>query len=158
MIKVIAVGKIKDKWLKDGIDEYLKRLKAYDKIEIIETTDLKVPESNSDKENEIVKVEEGRKVLKQVKDDEYVILLDLKGNAKDSISMAKYIQNLYDTSRSKITFIIGGSLGVSDEVKKRANYMWKLAEVTLPHQLCRLVVLEQIYRCFRINHNEPYHK
>ena len=158
MIKVIAVGKVKDKWLKDGIDEYLKRLKAYDKMEVIETADLKVPESNSDKENEIAKIEEGRKVLKQVKDDEYVILLDLKGKANDSVSMAKYIQNLYDTSKSKITFIIGGSLGVSDEVKRRANYMWKIAEVTLPHQLCRLVLLEQIYRCFRINHNEPYHK
>ena len=158
MIKIVAVGKIKEKWLKEGIDEFIKRIKGYDKIEIVEVNDSKAPVTNSEKENLIVKEEEGNRILKQIKEDEFVILLDLAGKSKDSIEMAKYLQSLYDSSRSKITFIIGASLGVSEEVRRRADYKWKIADVTFPHQLCRLILLEQIYRCFRINHNEPYHK
>lgn len=158
MIKIVAIGKIKEKWLKEGIGEYLKRLKGYEKVEVVEVDDIKAPESNSEKENEMVKLEEGKRILKQIKDDEYVILLDLTGKPLDSIDLAKHLQSLYDTSRSKITFVVGASLGVSKEVKDRANLMWKLGDITLPHQLCRLVLVEQIYRAFRINRNEPYHK
>ncbi len=158
MIKIVAVGKIKEAWIKDGLNEYLKRLKAYDKVEIVEVNDISAPETNSNKENELVKEEEGKRLLKQIKDDEYLILLDLSGKEYDSLEIAKFIQNLYDTSHNKITFIIGGSLGVSEEVKSRANHILKLAAITFPHQLCRLILLEQIYRSFRINHNQPYHK
>ena len=144
--------------MKEEKIEYSKRLQAYDKIEIVEVKDSEAKESNSDAQNEQVKIEEGERLLKQIKDDEYVILLDLKGKSLDSIELAKTIENLYTQGKSKIDFVIGGSLGVSDEVIKRANYRLKLSECTFPHQLCRVILLEQIYRSFRIMHNEPYHK
>ena len=158
MIRIIACGKVRENWMKEGIQEYSKRLQAYDKIEIVEVKDSEAKESNSDAQNEQVKIEEGERLLKQIKDDEYVILLDLKGKSLDSIELAKTIENLYTQGKSKIDFVIGGSLGVSDEVIKRANYRLKLSECTFPHQLCRVILLEQIYRSFRIMHNEPYHK
>lgn len=158
MIRLIVCGKLKEPWMRDGVNEYLKRLKAYDRIEIIEVADEKAPENNSDAQNEIVIRNEGARLLKQIRDDEYVILLDLAGKEKDSVAMAAFIQDLYDHSRSRIDFVIGGSLGVSDELKKRADFRWKLSDCTFPHQLCRILVLEQVYRCFRISRNEPYHK
>ena len=158
MIRVIACGKIKENWMKEGIQEYTKRLQAYDKIEIVEVKDSEAKETNSDAQNEQVKIEEGERLLKQIKDDEYVMLLDLKGKSLDSITLSKTIENLYTQGKSKIDFVIGGSLGVSEEVIKRANYRLKLSDCTFPHQLCRVILLEQIYRSFRIIHNEPYHK
>ena len=158
MIRLIVCGKLKEKWMKDGAAEYLKRLRAYDKVEVVEVADEKAPENNSDAMNAIVIRTEGERLLRQIRDDEYVVLLDLAGKEKDSVSMAAFLQNLYDHSRSKIDFVIGGSLGVSPELIARADYRWKLSDCTFPHQLCRIMVLEQIYRCFRINHNEPYHK
>lgn len=158
MIRVIACGKVKEKWMKDGIQEYEKRIRPYDKIELSEVQDEKAPESNSAAENEIVKKKEGERILRLIKEDEYVILLDLKGSAYTSEKMAENLQNLYNRSRNKITFVIGGSLGVSPELIQRADQRWKLSDCTFPHQLCRIIVLEQIYRCFRILHNEPYHK
>ena len=158
MIRIIACGKIKENWMKEGIQEYTKRLQAYDKIEIVEVKDSEAKETNSDAQNEQVKIEEGERLLKQIKDDEYVMLLDLKGKSLDSITLSKTIENLYTQGKSKIDFVIGGSLGVSEEVIKRANYRLKLSDCTFPHQLCRVILLEQIYRSFRIIHNEPYHK
>ena len=158
MIRIIACGKIKENWMKEGIQEYTKRLQAYDKIEIVEVKDSEAKETNSDAQNEQVKIEEGERLLKQIKDDEYVMLLDLKGKSLDSITLSKTIENLYTQGKSKIDFVIGGSLGVSEEVIKRANYRLKLSDCTFPHQLCRVILLEQIYRSFRIMHNEPYHK
>ncbi|MBR2067209.1 MAG: 23S rRNA (pseudouridine(1915)-N(3))-methyltransferase RlmH [Solobacterium sp.] len=158
MIRLICVGKLKEKWMRMGMDEYLKRLKAYDKIEMIEVEDEHAPESNSDAQNEQVKSEEGKRILRQIREDEYVILLDLKGKCWTSIEMAAHLQNLYDYGKNKIAFVIGGSLGLSQDVIKRADYRWKISDETFPHQLCRLLVIEQIYRSFRINRNEPYHK
>lgn len=158
MIRVIGCGKVREKWMKDGIAEYEKRIRPYDKIELVEVADEKAPESNSDAENEIVKQKEGERILKQIRDDEHVILLDLAGKEFSSEQMAENLQQLYNRSRSRITFVIGGSLGVSNDLIRRADQRWKLSPCTFPHQLCRVIVLEQIYRCFRILHNEPYHK
>ena len=142
MIKIIACGKLKEKWMKEGIAEYIKRIRPYDKIEVIEQ----------------VKIVEGQRLLKNVRDDEYLILLDLAGQDIDSLALANKIQDCYNHARSKITFVIGGSLGLSSELIARADFRWRISKATFPHQLCRILVVEQIYRSFRILHNEPYHK
>ena len=144
--------------MREGIEEYAKRIRGYDKLEIVEVQDEKAPESNSPAENEQVKKAEGDRMLAKIKDDEYVILLDLAGKTASSTDMASRIQNLYTSGKSRIVFVIGGSLGLSPELIARADYRWKLSDCTFPHQLCRIILLEQIYRCFRILHNEPYHK
>jgi rRNA large subunit m3Psi methyltransferase RlmH len=149
---------MKEKWMQEGAQEYLKRIQAYDKIEMIEVADEKAPESNSAAENEQVKKKEGERLLSRIKEDEYVILLDLAGKTMDSVQLSKKIQDLYTSGRSKIAFVIGGSLGVSNELIARADQRWCLSKNTFPHQLCRIIVLEQIYRGFRILHHEPYHK
>ena len=158
MIKIVACGKIRESWMKEGIKEYSKRIQAFDKFEIVEVNDEKAPENNSDAQNEQVKMEEGKRLLKQIKDDEYVILLDLKGKQLSSTSLSEKMEKLYQESKNKITFVIGGSLGVSEEVKKRANFTWQISECTFPHQLCRLLLCEQIYRSCMIMHHKPYHK
>ena len=155
MIKIIACGKLKEKWMKDGVAEYVKRIRPYDKLEVIEVQDEKAPETNSVAENEQVKVVEGQRILKNIRDDEYVILLDLAGMDIDSITLANKIQDCYNHARSKITFV---SLGLSNELIQRADFRWRISKATFPHQLCRILVVEQIYRSFRILHNEPYHK
>ena len=158
MIKIIGCGKLKEKWMKEGFAEYIKRIRPYDKIEVIEVLDEKAPETNSAAENEQVKIVEGQRLLKNVRDDEYLILLDLAGQDIDSVSLANKIQDCYNHARSKITFVIGGSLGLSSELIARADFRWRISKATFPHQLCRILVVEQIYRSFRILHNEPYHK
>lgn len=158
MIRVIGCGRIKEKWMRDGLAEYAKRIGAYDKLEVLEVADEKAPESNSDAENEMVKVKEGRKILKLIREDEFVILLDLAGKTMDSEKLSAFVEELYVKGRSRIVFVIGGSLGVSKELIDRADFRWKLSDNTFPHQLCRIIVLEQIYRAFRIMHHEPYHK
>ena len=158
MIRILACGKVREKWMKEGIDEYLKRIRPYEKIEIVEVADAKALESNSPAENEIVKNKEGEKLLKQIRDDEYVILLDLAGSPCDSVQLSQKLDSLYSRSANRIAFVIGGSLGVSQALIKRADMRWKLSDNTFPHQLCRIIVLEQIYRSFRILRNEPYHK
>jgi len=151
MIKLITVGSIKEKYLKDGIDEYVKRLKKYTPIEIIELKD----ESFQD-ESKIKKIE-GERILKNIKDKEYVITLEIEGKELTSLELAKKLDQIYLTN-SDITFIIGGSLGLSNEVKQRSNYALSFSRMTFPHQLFRLILLEQIYRSFKINNNESYHK
>ena len=158
MSKIIACGKLKEKWMKEGIAEYIKRIRPYDKIEVIEVLDEKAPETNSAAENEQVKIVEGQRLLKNVRDDEYLILLDLAGQDIDSVALANKIQDCYNHARSRITFVIGGSLGLSSELIARADFRWRISKATFPHQLCRILVVEQIYRSFRILHNEPYHK
>lgn len=158
MIRIAAVGRIKEKWMREGIADYLKRIQPYEKTEIIEVEDEKAPESNSDAENEKVKTTEGSKLLKQIRDTDYVVLLDLAGKEMDSISLSKHIESVHTRGYNRIVFVIGGSLGVSRELIARADFRWKLSVNTFPHQLCRIIVLEQIYRAFRILHHEPYHK
>lgn len=144
--------------MREGIADYLKRIQPYEKTEIIEVDDEKAPESNSDAENEKVKTTEGAKLLKQIRDTDYVVLLDLAGKEMDSVSLSKHIESVHTRGYNRIVFVIGGSLGVSRELIARADFRWKLSVNTFPHQLCRIIVLEQIYRAFRILHHEPYHK
>ena len=144
--------------MREGIADYLKRIQPYEKTEIIEVEDEKAPESNSDAENEKVKTIEGSKLLKQIRDTDYVVLLDLAGKEMDSVSLSKHIESVHTRGYNRIVFVIGGSLGVSRELISRADFRWKLSVNTFPHQLCRIIVLEQIYRAFRILHHEPYHK
>lgn len=158
MIRIAAVGRVKEKWMRDGLADYLKRIQPYEKIEVVEVDDEKAPESNSDAENEAVKLTEGRKLLKNIKDNDFVILLDLAGKEVDSVSLSKKIEEIHTRGYNRITFVIGGSLGISKELISRADIRWKISVNTFPHQLCRIIVAEQIYRAFRILHNEPYHK
>ncbi len=158
MIRIVACGHIKEKWLQMGIDEYAKRIQPYEKLEIVEVNDEKTLDANSDAENEEVKRIEGERLLKQIKDTDYVILLDLKGKTIDSVELPKHIERAHTQGKNRIDFVIGGSLGLSKDVIARANERWKISDNTFPHQLCRLIVIEQIYRAFRIMHNEPYHK
>ena len=158
MIRIIGCGKIKEKWMRDGLAEYVKRIGAYDKLEVLEVADEKTPDNNSEAENEMVKDKEGKRILKLIKEEDYVILLDLAGKTMDSEKLASFVEQLYVKGKSRIDFVIGGSLGVSKELINRADFRWKLSDNTFPHQLCRIIVAEQIYRAFRIMHHEPYHK
>ena len=158
MIRIIACGKVRDKWLREGIAEYMKRLRPYDRVECIEVADEKAPEANSPAENEKVKEIEGERLLRNVRETDHMILLDLAGTVMDSPSLASHIDMCRTQGKPVIDFVIGGSLGVSDALIKRADVRWKLSDNTFPHQLCRLIVLEQVYRSFRILNHEPYHK
>lgn len=157
-IKIITVGKLKEKYLKQGIAEYTKRLGSYCKMQIIEVNDEKAPENLSDKEMEMVKDKEGERILAKVSDQSYVFALAISGKQYDSVDFAKIIEQLGISGKSDLTFIIGGSLGLSKAVLKRANQEISFGKLTFPHQLMRLVLVEQVYRAFRIMKNEPYHK
>lgn len=157
-INIVCVGKIKEKYLKLGIDEFKKRLSKYCKLEIIELEDEKAPENLSDKEMLIIKEKEGKKILSKIKDNSYVIALAIDGKNLSSEELAQTINKLGVRGVSNITFIIGGSLGLSDEVLSRADYKLSFSKMTFPHQLMRLILLEQVYRAYRINNGEPYHK
>ncbi|MED3791054.1 23S rRNA (pseudouridine(1915)-N(3))-methyltransferase RlmH [Niallia alba] len=157
-ISIVTVGKLKEKYLKLGIDEYTKRLSSYSKIEIIEVPDEKAPEILSDAEMLQVKKKEGERILSKVPTDAHVIALAIEGKQKSSEELADTIDKLGTYGKSKVTFIIGGSLGLSDEVLKRADDKLSFSKMTFPHQLMRLILVEQVYRAFRINRGEPYHK
>lgn len=157
-ISIISVGKIKEKYLKLGIEEFSKRLSKYSKLEFIELDDEKCPENLSEKDILIVKEKEGNKILSKIKNNSYVIALAIDGKNLSSEELAEKISSLAVSGKSYITFVIGGSLGLSDDVLKRANYKLSFSKMTFPHQLMKLILLEQVYRAFRINNNEPYHK
>ena len=157
-INIICVGKIKEKYLKLGIDEFKKRLSKYCKLDIIELDDEKAPENLSDKEMEMIKDKEGKKILAKIKYTSYVIALAIDGKSLSSEELADTINKLGIRGVSNITFVIGGSLGLSDEVLSRADYKLSFSKMTFPHQLMRLILLEQVYRSYRINNGEPYHK
>ena len=152
-INVISVGNIKEKYLQELILDYKKRISKYAQIELIELKD----ESNKINEN-VVKDIEGERILSSIKDGFYVILLDIKGQMLDSISLSKKLDEISTYYSSKIAFVIGGSYGVSEAVKKRANFMLSFSKMTFPHQLAKGMLLEQIYRSFKILNNETYHK
>ncbi|MFD2215336.1 MULTISPECIES: 23S rRNA (pseudouridine(1915)-N(3))-methyltransferase RlmH [Bacillaceae] len=157
-ISIITIGKLKEKYLKQGIDEYLKRLSSYAKIEIIELADEKAPENLSEIEMEQVKEKEGERILSKISDDTHVIALAIEGKMKSSEQLAKDLDQLATYGKSKVAFVIGGSLGLSNTVMKRANDSLSFSKMTFPHQLMRLILVEQVYRAFRINRGEPYHK
>lgn len=157
-IKIIAVGKLKEKFLKDGIDEYTKRLSKFSKIELIEVSDEKTPERLSEAEMTQVKTKEGNRILSKIKDKEYVFALAINAKERTSEQLAEEIRQLSISGKSDLTFVIGGSLGLSDDVLKRANTTISFGKMTYPHQLMRLILAEQIYRSHTINAGMPYHK
>jgi len=157
-ISIVTVGKLKEKYLKAGIAEYAKRLGAYAKITEVEVADEKAPEQLSEADMEIVKKKEGERILAKIPQDAYVIALVIDGKMKTSEQLAKDMESLMTYGRSKVVFVIGGSLGLHDEVLKRADEKLSFSKMTFPHQLMKLILLEQIYRGFRIMKGEPYHK
>lgn len=157
-ISIISVGKLKEKYLKQGIDEYMKRLTAYAKVDIVEVPDEKAPENMSEAEMLEVKRKEGERILSHIGQDTYVITLEIGGKMLSSEELADKIDQLATYGKSKIAFVIGGSLGISDAVQKRSDFGLSFSKMTFPHQLMRLVLLEQVYRGFRILRGEPYHK
>jgi 23S rRNA (pseudouridine1915-N3)-methyltransferase len=157
-ISIVTVGKLKEKYLKQGIEEYLKRLTAYAKVDLIEVADEKAPEVLSELEMVQVKQKEGERILARISQDTYVIALAIQGKLGSSEELAESLDKLATYGKSKIAFVIGGSLGLSEEVIKRSNEQLSFSRMTFPHQLMRLILVEQIYRAFRINRNEPYHK
>lgn len=157
-ISIVTVGKLKEKYLKAGIAEYAKRLGAYAKITEVEVADEKAPEQLSEADMEIVKKKEGERILSKIPQDAYVIALAIDGKMKTSEQLAKDMESLMTYGRSKVVFVIGGSLGLHDEVLKRADEKLSFSKMTFPHQLMKLILLEQVYRGFRIMKGEPYHK
>jgi 23S rRNA (pseudouridine1915-N3)-methyltransferase len=157
-ISIVTVGKLKEKYLKQGIEEYLKRMSAYAKLEVIEVADEKAPEELSESEMVQVKQKEGERILSKISQDTYVIVLAINGKMQSSEELAETLDKLATYGKSKIAFVSGGSLGLSEEVLKRSNEQLSFSKMTFPHQLMRLILVEQIYRAYRINRNEPYHK
>lgn len=157
-IKIITVGKLKEKYLVQGINEYVKRLGAYAKLTLVEVPDEKAPENLSEAEMLQVKQKEGERILSKIKDQEYVYALAIQGNNPSSEDFAKQIDQLAVQGKSSFVFVIGGSLGLSDAVMTRSNAQISFGKMTYPHQLMKLILVEQIYRAFRINKGEPYHK
>ncbi|ATO49358.1 23S rRNA (pseudouridine(1915)-N(3))-methyltransferase RlmH [Brevibacillus laterosporus] len=157
-ITIITVGKLKEKYLKEGIAEYTKRLTAYCKLNVVEVNDEKAPEELSATEMEQVKRKEGERILAHMKQDHYVIALAIEGQMWSSEKLSSEMDRLALHGRSQVAFVIGGSLGLADEVLKRADAKLSFSKMTFPHQLMRLVLVEQVYRAFRISRGEPYHK
>ncbi|TWT00596.1 23S rRNA (pseudouridine(1915)-N(3))-methyltransferase RlmH [Planomicrobium sp. CPCC 101079] len=157
-ISIISVGKLKEKYLKSGIEEYTKRLGSYAKVNEVEVPDEKAPEQLSEADMEIVKKKEGDRILAKIPQDAYVVALAIDGKMKTSEQLAKDMESLMTYGRSKVVFVIGGSLGLHDEVLKRADEKLSFSKMTFPHQLMKLILVEQVYRAFRIMKGEPYHK
>ncbi len=157
-ITIITVGKLKERYFKEAVEEYSTRLSKYCKLEIVEVTDEKAPENLSPAQELIIIQKEGQGIFKYIKEDTYVIALAIQGKQLPSEGLANFINDLGIKGRSNIAFVIGGSLGLSDEVLKRADYKLSFSPMTFPHQLMRVILLEQLYRGFRIIKGEPYHK
>ena len=157
-IRIVTVGKIKEKYLTDGIAEYAKRLSRYCKLTFCQVTDEKTPDKASDALNEQIKNTEAQRLMKQIREQDYVIALALDGKMLDSIELSQKISRLGVEGKSSIAFVIGGSLGLGEEVLRRADYKLSFSKMTFPHQLMQMILLEQIYRSYRIINHEPYHK
>ena len=157
-ITIITVGKIKEKYLRDAIAEYSKRLSRYCRLEIIEVADEKTPDQASEILEEQIRSKEGERILKYIRDDMYVITLEIGGKMLSSEEFAKKIETLGVQGQSSIAYVIGGSIGLGKEVLKRSDYALSFSKMTFPHQLMRVILLEQVYRGYRIMNGEPYHK
>ena len=167
-IRILTIGKLKEKYLVNGINEYVKRLNAYCKVEMVEVPDEPIPDNASENVENIIKDKEGRwtpnlnkeadKIIAKIKDDEYVIVLDLHGKEIDSVAFSKHIEECMIRGKSTITFVIGGSLGLGKSLLQRANYRLCFSKMTFPHQLMKLILVEQVYRAFKIMNNQTYHK
>ena len=157
-IKIVTVGKLKEKYLKDGIAEYTKRISRFAKLEMIELTDEKTPDKASELENQKILETEGARILSKVRERDFVVVLAIEGKTFSSEDFSKQLEQASIKGYSTLTFIIGGSLGLAPVVKNRANLSVSFGRLTLPHQLMRLVLVEQIYRAFTIQQGSPYHK
>ncbi len=157
-ITCITVGKIKERYFTDAIREYSKRLGRYCKLEIIEVPDEKTPDGAGEAEELAIRQKEGERILKAIRDDAYIIALAIEGQMLDSVALSEKIEELGIRGESHIQFLIGGSLGLSPEVLKRADFLLSFSKMTFPHQLMRVILLEQLYRSYRIMKHEPYHK
>ena len=157
-ITVICIGKLKEKYWTAAIDEYSKRLKGYCSLDIVELKEARLPDKAGPAEELAVKEAEGEEILKKIKDNQYVITLEVKGKMLSSEKLAEKIETLGIDGQSNLVFVIGGSLGLSLAVSKRADFKLSFSEMTFPHQMMRVILLEQVYRAFKINRNEPYHK
>lgn len=157
-VTIIAVGKLKERYLKEGISEYKKRLSRFCDIEIVEVDDEHAPESLSAAQEQQVKKKEAERINKKIKDGTIVVVLDITGKRLDSEGFASKIQSFFLSGNSHIVFVIGGSLGLDEELVRSANFRFSMSDLTFPHQLVRLVLMEQIYRAFKIINGETYHK
>ena len=157
-IKLVVVGNLKDQSLKAMQQEFTKRLQAYCKLEIVEVNEEKSNEEPNDSQTKIILNKEGERLLNKIKDSDYLVLVDLHGKQVDSLDFAKKIDYIMTYESSSIVFVIGGSYGLSDELRKRAKFSWCLSNLTFTHQMTRVLVLEQIYRAFKILNHEVYHK
>lgn len=157
-ITIVTVGKLKEKYLKSGIEEYEKRLRPYTKIDLVEVADEKAPEQLSGAEMEMVKKKEAERILSKLPPDAHVIALTINGKQKSSEELADRLESLMTYGKSKIVFVIGGSLGLHEDVLRRADEQLSFSRMTFPHQLMKLILLEQVYRAFKILKHEPYHK
>ena len=157
-ITLLTVGKVKEKYLRDGIAEYGKRLGKYCRLEIVEVADERTPDGASVAEEEQIRRTEGERLLRGIRETDYVIALAIDGTMLDSVELSDKLEKLGIQGESSVVFVIGGSLGLSEEVLRRADYRLSFSRMTFPHQLMRLILLEQIYRGFRIMRGEPYHK
>ncbi len=157
-ITILTVGKIKEKYLKDAIAEYSKRLSKYCKLEVIEVTDEKTPENASENVENTIRAKEAERLMKYMKDDAFVITLEIAGKLLSSEELADKIDTLGIQGKSHIIFVIGGSIGLGAEILKRSDFALSFSKMTFPHQLMRVILLEQIYRSYRIISGEPYHK
>lgn len=157
-IRIICIGKLKEKYWRDATIEYIKRLKPFCNVEIVELKEYKITKNPSPKDEEIVKIKEGEAILSKIKDGDYVISLEILGKQISSEMMAEKLIGITNQGYSDFDFVIGGSLGLSDEVSKRANFKMSFSLMTFPHQMMRVILLEQIYRSFMINKGTSYHK
>ena len=157
-ITVVSVGKIKEKFYTGAIEEYSKRLSKYCTLNLVEVADEKAPETLSEKEMVQIKDREGERILDKIKDSQYVITLEIRGQQLTSEALSEKLYALGLEGNSDVVFVIGGSLGLSDAVMRRSNFALSFSKMTFPHQLMKVVLLEQVYRGFRILRNEPYHK
>ncbi len=157
-ITIVTVGKIKEKYLRDAIGEYSKRLSKYCKLEIVEVADEKTPDNASETMEKIIRDKEAERILKYVREDAYVITLEIGGKMLDSVEFSRKLENLGIQGKSHILFIIGGSIGLGEAVLKRSDFPLSFSKMTFPHQMMRVILLEQIYRGYRIMAGEPYHK
>lgn len=157
-IRIICVGKIKESFYRDAISEYSKRLSKFANLEIVELSDEKTPDKASEAENMLILEKEGNRIMDSIKDNDYVICLAIEGRKIDSVAFSKKLEEICVHGYNCIDFVIGGSLGLNEKVKKRGDYLLSFSDFTFPHQLMRVVLVEQIYRAFKISNNEPYHK
>ena len=157
-ITVVCVGKVRENFLTEGIREYEKRLSAYCRLQWAEVPDERIPDAASEREEEAVRSAEGERIRKKIPGNAYVIALAIDGKMRDSVGFSEHLDGLASAGRSHLVFLIGGSLGLSREILALADEKMSFSRMTFPHQLMRLIFLEQLYRAFRISHNEPYHK